>query len=233
MNDELILSNLVLVQHVARQIYKRTPRSVDMDELIAAGNLGLVDAAAKFKPARHLQFRTYATFRVRGAILDSLRALDWGSRELRVKSRAVARAQQLAAQRLGREPEADDVAVELRTSVGDYQRLLGELNGLNLGSIDELRPVDVPTGAVDPCTAAIQEQSTTRLIEAIQTLSEIQQIVVHMYYYEEFSMREVGDLLGMVESRVSQIHSKALTNLQSLLDAGSAVLLAQLREYMK
>ena len=208
------------------------PQQVEMEDLISAGIVGLMDALQKFDPEKKVQFRTYAQFRVRGAMLDSLRALDWGPRDLRRKGRAVEEAIRSLSTRLGKAPTESEVAKEMGLDLNAYQQLLGELSGL------ELRQPERDAGGGCRCRGAgsafRQARRTIRfcsvraarcgvcLPEAIAELPERERMVLTLYYYEELTMREVGATLGVVESRVSQLHSSAMARLRVALGAPAA-----------
>jgi RNA polymerase sigma factor for flagellar operon FliA len=201
-----------------------------MEDLISAGIVGLMDAMQKFDPQKKVQFRTYAQFRVRGAMLDSLRALDWGPRDLRRKARAIEEAIRSLSTALGKAPTENEVAKELGLDLHTYQQLLGELSGLELGSLNETPADDagvealalLPAGPEDDPFLQCQSSEMRRLLaEAIAELPERERMVLTLYYYEELTMREVGATLGVVESRVSQLHSSAMARLRATLRAPS------------
>jgi RNA polymerase sigma factor for flagellar operon FliA len=185
-----------------------------------------MDAFAKFDPAKKVQFRSYAQFRIRGAILDSLRTLDWSPRELRRKGRAVEEAIRLVTGRLGRAPGEAEVAVEMGLGLDEYQQLLGDLKGLEVGTLHMERNEDsgeeelayVP-GRLDedPLFRCLRGELEGRLTDAIQNLPDRERLVMTLYYYEEMTMREIGLALGVVESRVSQVHASAVAHLRSAL----------------
>ena len=221
-----MLEHLPTVRFVARQIQERLPQHVEFEELLSAGTLGLIDASRKFDPSKNVQFRSYAQFRIRGAILDSLRTLDWSPRELRRKGRAVSDAQHLLHARLGRPPAEGEVAAELGVSLVDYQQLLGELKGLEIATLNAERSEDggeeelafVPGKETDsPLFQCLDSEMRTRLAGAIDQLPERERLVMTLYYYDERTMKEIGVILGVVESRVSQIHASAVRRMRQLL----------------
>jgi RNA polymerase sigma factor for flagellar operon FliA len=224
--ERLMIEHLPTVRYVARQIHERLPQHVEFDELISAGTLGLIDASRKFDPEKNVQFRSYAQFRIRGAILDSLRTLDWSPRELRRKGRAVEEATRSLTSRCGRAPGEAEVAREMGIPLGDYQQLLGELKGLEISTLNSERSEDsgeeelafVPGKATDdPLYQCLEGEARTRLSAAIDKLAERERLVMTLYYYEERTMKEIGLVLGVVESRVSQIHAAAVEHLRILL----------------
>lgn len=224
--DQLLVEHLPTVRFVARRIHERLPQHVDMDDLISAGIVGLMDAFAKFDHAKQVQFKSYAQFRIRGAILDSLRTLDWSPRELRRKGRAVEDAVRTLTQRLGRSPVETEVADEMEMSLQEYQQLLGELKGLEIGSLNLERNEDggddelsyLPGAESDePLFRCLKGELRQRLVDAIEGLPEKERMVVSLYYHEELTMKEIGLVLGVVESRVSQIHTSAVVKLRAAL----------------
>jgi RNA polymerase sigma factor FliA len=228
--EEQLMEHLPMVRYLARRIHERLPQHVELDDLVSAGMLGLLDAIRKFDPGKKVQFRSYAQFRIRGAILDSLRTLDWGPRELRRKGRAVEEAMRAATARLGRAPLESEVAAEMRLSLGEYQHLLGDLKGLEIGTLHAERSEDSGEEELafvasnpedDPLFQCLQGELRERLIEAIEALPERERLVMTLYYYEEMTMKEIGLTLGVVESRVSQMHSSAVLHLRSMLGAPS------------
>jgi RNA polymerase sigma factor FliA len=224
--DALLLEHLPTVRYIARRIHERLPQHVELDDLVSAGVVGLIDAFSKFDHTKKVQFKSYAQFRIRGAILDSLRTLDWSPRELRRKGRAVEEAIRSTTQRLGRVPSEQEIATEMTLSLGDYQQLLGELKGLEIGSLHMERTEDsgdeelayIPGSPdEDPLFRCLHGEMKQRLVDAIEELPEKERMVLTLYYYEELTMKEIGVTLGVVESRVSQIHSSAVVRLRTAL----------------
>jgi RNA polymerase sigma factor for flagellar operon FliA len=224
--ERVLLEHLPIVRFLARRIHERLPQHVDSEDLVSAGVVGLMDAFAKFDPAKKVQFRSYAQFRIRGAILDSLRTLDWSPRELRRKGRAVEEAIRVLTARLGRAPGEAEVAAEMELNLEEYQQLLGDLKGLEIGTLhvehnessgeEELayvpgRPEE------DPLFRCLRGELEERLAAAIARLPDRERLVMTLYYYEEMTMREIGLALGVVESRVSQVHASAVMHLRAAL----------------
>jgi RNA polymerase sigma factor for flagellar operon FliA len=226
--DRLLLEHLPTVRYLARRIHERLPQHVELDDLISAGVVGLIDAFSKFDHTKKVQFKSYAQFRIRGAILDSLRTLDWSPRELRRKGRAVEEAIRAVTQRLGRAPSEPEIAAEMELTLNEFQQLLGDLKGLEIGSLHMERTEDsgdqelayIP-GAPDddPLFRCLKGELKQRLTDAIDELPERERLVLTLYYYEELTMKEIGLTLGVVESRVSQIHSAAVLRLRVALAA--------------
>ena len=223
----MLLEQLPQVRYIARRVHDRLPQHVPFDDLVHAGVIGLIDAIGKFDPSKNVQFKSYAKFRIRGAILDSLRELDWSPRELRKKARRIEEAHRTLRLKLDRSATEQEIADEIEMKLEEYQRLLGELRGLDLGSLqveagetgndDEVAvaPPDVP--AFDPFAMTLRSEMKGLLAKAIGDLNEKERQVLALYYFEELTMKEVGAALGVGESRVSQIHSAALIRVRSRL----------------
>ncbi len=223
--DALIEATLPQVKFIADRLAARLPPSVDRDDLYGAGVLGLLDAVEKFDPARGVLFKTYAEMRVRGAMLDSLRMLDWAPRSMRRRAREVEAAFQRIQQERGRAATEEEVAAALGISVHEFQSLMSELRGLSITSLDgdendESGPSPrMVSDALAHTPAALFErvESRAKLAEAIDALPERERQVVSLYYVEELTMREIGLVIGVTESRVSQIHTQAVLRLRASL----------------
>jgi len=224
--ERALLEHLPIVRFLARRIHERLPQHVDIEDLVSAGVVGLMDAFAKFDPGKKVQFRSYAQFRIRGAILDSLRTLDWSPRELRRKGRAVEEAIRALTARLRRAPGEAEVAAEMALDLEEYQQLLGDLKGLEIGTLHMERNEDsgeeelsyVPGRPEDdPLFRCLRGELEDRLGDAIANLPDRERLVMTLYYYEEMTMREIGLALGVVESRVSQVHASAVVHLRAAL----------------
>jgi RNA polymerase sigma factor FliA len=224
--ERMLLEQLPTVRYLARRIHERLPQHVELDDLVSAGIVGLIDAFSKFDHTKRVQFKSYAQFRIRGAILDSLRTLDWSPRELRRKGRAVEEAIRSVTQKLGRVPSEPEIAREMNLGLNEYQLLLGELKGLEIGSLHMERIEDSGDEELaylpgspdeDPLFRCLQGEMKQRLADAIEELPEKERIVLTLYYFEELTMKEIGLTLGVVESRVSQIHSSAVVRLRATL----------------
>ncbi len=224
--ERVLLEHLPIVRFLARRIHERLPQHVDIEDLVSAGVVGLMDAFAKFDPAKKVQFRSYAQFRIRGAILDSLRTLDWSPRELRRKGRAVEEAIRVLTARLGRAPGENEIAAEMGVELEEYQQLLGDLKGLEIGTLHAERNESsgeeemayVPgRPEEDPLFRCLRSELQERLADAIAHLPDRERLVMTLNYYEEMTMREIGLALGVVESRVSQVHASAVVHLRAAL----------------
>ena len=224
--NQLLIEHLPTVRYIARRVHERLPQHVELDDLISAGVVGLMDACSKFDNKKNVQFKSYAQFRIRGAILDSLRTLDWSPRELRRKGRAVEEAIRTLNNRLGRAPGEIELASEMGLDLSSYQQLLGELKGLEIGSLNLERTEDsgddelafIPGNPEEnPLFICLKGEMKQRLVDAIDELPEKERLVLTLYYYEELTMKEIGLTLGVVESRVSQIHSSAVVRLRAAM----------------
>jgi len=225
--ERLLLEQLPQVRYIARRIHERLPRHVPIEDLVHAGVLGLIDALHKFDRSKHVQFGSYAKFRIRGAILDSLREMDWSPRDLRRKARRLEEAHHKLRAQLGRNPSEPELAAELAMDLRGLQRLLGEIDGLEITSLRVASPRDgkeedlgeyLPDDPAEtPLVLCLRSEMKELLARAIADLPEKERQVLALYYYEELTMKEVGAVLGVGESRVSQIHSMALVRLRARL----------------
>jgi RNA polymerase sigma factor for flagellar operon FliA len=226
--ERILMEQLPQVRYIARRIHERLPRHVPFEDLVHAGVLGLIDALNKFDLSKHVQFSSYAKFRIRGAILDSLRELDWSPRELRRKGRLVDSTYSQLSGKLGRAPNESEIAHEMGIALHELQSLLAELDGLELGSLrveshrdgkEEDLTDYVPSRPEEtPFFQCLRSEMKHLLTQAISELPEKEQRVLALYYYEELTMKEVGVALGIGESRVSQIHSLAMVRLRARLN---------------
>ncbi|HEV2469738.1 MAG TPA: FliA/WhiG family RNA polymerase sigma factor [Candidatus Sulfotelmatobacter sp.] len=231
--DRILLEQLPQVRYLARRIHERLPRHVPLEDLVHAGVIGLIDALNKFDSSKHVQFGSYAKFRIRGAILDSLREMDWGPRELRRKARKVEEVHRKLSLELSRAPTENEMAAELNMSLTEFQHLLGELDSLEVGSLRVQSPWDgkeedlceyLPNAPEDtPFFRCLHSEMKDLLAKVIAELPDKEQQVLMLYYFEELTMKEVGAVLGIGESRVSQIHSLAVVRLRSRLETLMAI----------
>jgi RNA polymerase sigma factor for flagellar operon FliA len=224
--DALITETLPLIKHIAHRVATRLPSSVEIRDLINAGVLGLLDAIDKFEPERKVKFKTYAEVRIRGAILDSLRNLDWAPRSLRKKSKDLERMYAELSQKLGRPATDEEVSEAMGENLDGFYALIDQLHGLTIGSFENLTDGDdsdsylnyyPDDGSNDPYAKFQTNELTRMLSSAIDDLPEKERLVLSLYYYEEFTMKEIGALLGVNESRVSQLHTKAMLRLRGKL----------------
>jgi RNA polymerase sigma factor for flagellar operon FliA len=227
--EELIVKHAPLVKRIAAKMASRLPSSVIFDELISAGCLGLIDAIDKFDPERDVSLETYAEFRIRGAILDELRSLDWYSRSMRKKIRDIEKAVAAVEAREGRLAEDWEVAEELGMDLEKYFKQLSNIHGTALLSMDEyIKNRDNQTSSQktfqeklksrdDPSRLLFREELKKEVARAIRTLSEKEQLVISLYYQDELTLNEIGNILKLTESRICQIHTSALIKLKNKL----------------
>lgn len=222
--NRLITEQLPQVKFIARRIHDRLPRHVSLEDLIHAGIIGLLDAVQKFDPAKHVQLKSYAKFRIRGAILDSLRELDWSPRDLRRKARQLETIERRLRAEIGRAPSETELADGMDMELAEFQQFLGELRGLDVGNLqaagetesDSHRSaLEVRDPQPNPFEQYSAAEGRQRLAQAIAELPERERQVLALYYHEELTMKEIGSVLGIGESRISQIHSAAIIRLRS------------------
>jgi RNA polymerase sigma factor FliA len=224
--DELILQELPRVRYIAKRIHDRLPPSVSLDDLIHIGILGLMEAIQHYDPGKHVDLGAYAKHRIRGAILDSLRDLDWGPRMLRKKGRDLDHVRDCLQSKLGRAAEETELAKEAGVTVKELRHLEESLLRLGLSALHEQEIDDEKgesleqrpaTAELDPFSICLRGEVKELLQEAIGELPERERQVLAPYYYEELTMKEVGMVLGVGEARVSQLHSAALGRLRGSL----------------
>lgn len=227
--QRLLEEYLPLVKNVAGRMAMGFPKSVELSDLVNTGFIGLVEAMAKFDPARGVKFETYAVPRIRGAILDELRSLDWVPRSTRAKSREIDRATSKLENELGRRPSQRELAKSLKISTGDLFSAIDDVSSATVLSLDELiykeednRQVPrVETLEDVRCQSVLgdleKEELKGYLVQAISHLSEQERLVVAFYYYEELTLKEIGEVMQISESRVSQIHTKAVLKLRGMI----------------
>ncbi|HTR45964.1 MAG TPA: FliA/WhiG family RNA polymerase sigma factor [Verrucomicrobiae bacterium] len=221
--EELVLEHLPQVHHVARRIHFRLPPQVLLEDLVHAGILGLIDAIRKYDPSKNVRLKHYAEFRIRGAILDSLRLVDWSPRTLRRQARRLQSAISRFRAAAGREPSEDEIAAELDVDLATLQQLRAKLRGLDIGSLqaesgEEGREEEIErceSREEDPYHRALRSEMAELLGRAMDELPPRQRDVLALYHFHELTMKEVGRILRIGESRVSQIHSAALIRLRT------------------
>ncbi len=216
-----------LVKYVVDKISSSLPKSIEKDDLINTAIIGLYDALEKYDESRGTKFETYAIWRIKGAVLDELRAMDWASRTTRRKAREVERVCRYLDQRLGRAATEQEIAEEMNLPVSEFSRLLEEVRGAALLSLDQAVSVDEEhdlaglaemiedVDADDALELLEDEESRRLLLEAINGLQEQERLVIALYYYEEMTLKEIGETLSISESRVSQIHTRAISRLRA------------------
>lgn len=220
--DELVITHRPLVKRIANHLAARMPASVQIDDLVQSGMIGLLEAASKYDASKGASFETFAGIRIRGAMLDEIRKGDWGPRSVYRNSRRITEAVQVVEARLGRDARDSEVARELNVKIDEYYTILSDLRGCRLFSFEELfdseeSRMQARSGDRGPSADIQEEKFKTALIEAIDKLPEREKLVLMLYYDEEMNLKEIGKVLGVSESRVSQIHSQAALRLRSRL----------------
>lgn len=227
--NELIIEYLPLVKFIANRIAGRLPSHIEVDDLINSGIIGLIDALKKFDASLKIKFKTYAEFRIKGAILDELRALDWVPRSTRQKASRLERAYAELEQQLGRAATDTEMMEYLNIEIEEFDSLLCEARGVALISLDELRTDGdesyernlleflADPEALSPAQSLNLDQIYRIVSETIDQLPEKERLVISLYYYEELTMKEIGEIMDITESRVSQIHTKAILRLRGRL----------------
>jgi RNA polymerase sigma factor for flagellar operon FliA len=222
----LIEEHVALVRYLAARVGSKLPPGIEVDDLVGAGMLGLIDAAEKFDPSRGTRFRTYAERRIRGSILDHLRSLDWAPRSLRRRARELDAAHDQLERDRGRAVDVSEVAEYLDINICELQSLVSDINSVQMASLqafecdgdagDRLQSLpDSPDES--PFAVYERHELRQRLAAAVELLPEKERLVISLYYVEELTMKEIGSIIGVNESRVSQIHSKAVGRLRNSL----------------
>jgi RNA polymerase sigma factor FliA len=223
--ERLILEHLPQVRLIARRIQERLPENITLEDLISTGVLGLISAIDNFDPEQGVKLKTYAEYKIRGAILDSLRGLDWAPRQRRRQSKQIEAAIAAAEQRLQRCPTEEDVAEQLKISIGEYHEWLVEIRGLNIASLEYAGGENnkdllqyIPDESEQLPSALLERSELERLLaEGIESIPEIERTVLSLYYHEELTLREIAQVIKLHESRVSQLKSQAILRLRSNL----------------
>lgn len=223
--EELVVQYLPLVKHVAARLAMGLPAHIEMDDLYSYGVFGLLDALSKFDPSRGVKFETYAFTRVKGAILDGLRAMDWVPASMRQRARQVEEAYGRLEARLGRSAADEEIAEELGVSTGELGRVLADIERASLLSLDELwgddageeyalRDLVRDENAADPTQSAEWRNREEILAGAVDRLPERERMVLTLFYYDGLTPKEIGAVLGVSVSRISQLHSRAVLRLR-------------------
>lgn len=225
--EELIKSYLPLVRKVVHRLSGRLPKDIDIKEMLNSGIIGLVDALEKYDPRHETNFATYAQFRIRGAILDSFRSQDWLPRSLRFKSHKIEAAYQKIEQKLGRPATDEEVARDLGIDVEDLRKMLGEVGSIVMLSFEELgfghgeerfqASEWLSSSTEDPLHNILGGEKVELIARSLDRLPEKERLVISLYFYEELNLKEIGEILGVTESRASQIRSRALIRLKNYL----------------
>lgn len=222
----LIKDHLYLVDILSGRMVTQVPAFMNRDDIRSAGMMGLIDAANKFKPERKILFKTFAEYRIRGAILDEMRKLDWFSRSLREKQTNISRCMTELERELGRCPDEREMADRMKISLEQYQKMLGQVSHLGCVSLNEtLDHSDTGSSFQDALIDTHKSASPANILEdhelsksialILENLSEKERIVISLYYYEELTQKEIAEVLGVSEGRVSQLHSQALIKLKT------------------
>lgn len=228
--DELVVNHLKVVKYVAGRMAIHIPSSIEMNDLMGWGALGLMDAVEKFDHTQDVKFSTYATIRIRGSIIDQIRTLDWAPRSLRAMARKVGNAREKLRQQKGSEPNTDEIGEELETSGKEVEQCIAQVQTAQVLSLDdylpgdegeESRKVDITAdaNAKTPVTEAEATERRERIALVILELPDQQQKVLNLYYYEELTLKEIGAVLGVSESRICQVHSAAVKQLKIAIEA--------------
>jgi len=226
--DEIIIEYAPLVKYIAQKIASRLPSNIELDDLISCGVIGLMDAIQKFDPSRDNKFKTYAEFRVRGAILDELRAQDWVPRSVREKSKMVEKAYAKLESEFGRPATDEEMCKELNCTQDEFHDLLNKAKSVSLLNIDDSASFNrgdkkLMAGLMEdsrsnnPFSAVSYKNSRDKIKEGIMALPEKQRLVLSLYYYEDLNLKEIGQVLDVTESRVSQLHTQAIMKLRGKL----------------
>jgi RNA polymerase sigma factor for flagellar operon FliA len=228
-SEETIKTYLPMVRFVAEKIHRRLPPGVDLESLVHSGVVGLLEALERFDPRRGVDFEIYARYRIQGEVMQCLRSLDWVSRSVRAWGRKMEAARAKLAGQLAREPMAEEMAKELELPLENYYRLDQQVNDAILLSLEDLSPaaeVDwertqekyAANGLLDPLSFVESKDLVEKLAAAINTLPEREQLVVTLYYHEEMTLREIGEILELSEGRICQIFAQAVGRLRTALD---------------
>ncbi|MEK6531045.1 MAG: FliA/WhiG family RNA polymerase sigma factor [Deltaproteobacteria bacterium] len=225
--DKLLIDNLHIVKIIAYQVAMNLPPHIDVNDLMSAGTIGLLEAIDRFDVSKGVQFNTYASIRVRGAIMDELRSMDWMTRSMRDKSNQLEKAFMAVEKKTGRPAETDEVANFLGISIDDLHSILSEVSALSVFSLEDigvnhdegmdiLECIKDPEGK-DPMAVAKLNQIKRRVAEAVEGLPEKEKLIVSLYYYDELTLKEIGKVLEITESRVCQLHSQTMHRLKARL----------------
>jgi len=227
--EELILKYSPLIKYVAGRLAMRLPPNISQDDLISSGVIGLMDAIEKFDPSKKIRFKTYAEFRIRGAILDELRSLDWIPRSIRKTTTELEKTYEYLEKELNRPAEDKEVAEALGISIEKFHKLLDKTKSITFLDIETVRrrmpdnnendlfDLIADDSEIDPFALFNKTEIKEILIKAIIALPEKEKTVTSLYYYEDLTMREIGEIMGYTESRISQVHTKAMLMLRARL----------------
>jgi RNA polymerase sigma factor FliA len=221
LRDRLIVMYSPLVKYVAGRLGSGLPAHVDEGDLVSYGLLGLIGAIERYDPERDIKFETYAIARIRGSIIDELRALDWVPRSVRSRAREIERAIATLEAKLGRAPTDEEISAKVGITIDELEESLTDIARSSIAALDELWSVSGEGDQVSLLDTLDETELREILGDAISRLPEREKLVITLYYYEELTLREIGEVLGVTESRISQLHTKAILRLKARL-AGAA-----------
>ena len=225
--ERLILEHLPQVRLIARRIHERLPESVSIEDLISTGTLGLIAAIDRFDASHNVKLKTYAEYKIRGAILDSLRGLDWAPRQQRKRTKQIESAISAVEQRLHRVPTEEEIAEQLNVTIEEYHEWLVDVRGVNLGSLETNSPEEDGRDLLkyisdneESWPSRLLERSELQklLAEAIEKMPYTEKVVLSLYYHEELTLREISKVVSLHESRISQLKSQAILRLRSYIE---------------
>jgi RNA polymerase sigma factor for flagellar operon FliA len=228
--EEVILEHTPLVRYVVNRISVRLPSHIDLDDLYSTGVMGLMDAVEKYDPDKNCKFKTYAEFRIKGAILDQLRSLDWVPRSVRQKGRQLENAYVDVERRVGRTATENEVAESMGLEMDKFHTLVNQVRGISMINLEEVRGTNSDGDSAGTFSDIIEDVNSENPFDSINTLEkknvisdtigslpEKERLVLSLYYYEDLNMKEIGSILGITESRVCQIHTKSVMRLRTKL----------------
>jgi RNA polymerase sigma factor for flagellar operon FliA len=230
--EHMVIQYAPLIKYIASRLALRLPSHIALDDLISSGILGLIDAVHKFDPGKNISFKTYAEFRIKGAILDELRSLDWIPRSVRKKSHLIEKAYAELEKSLGRPAEPEEVCAALGVELEEFYQLLDETKSVSLVDLEGVWKAlrtgpDLPDSNLpeilqdenvrDPYLALHFSELQDLLVRAIEGLPDKEKLLISLYYYEELTMKEIGHIMGYTESRISQLHTQAMLRLRGKL----------------
>jgi RNA polymerase sigma factor FliA len=234
--EQVILHNLPQVYYIARQVHARLPQQVPLEDLVQAGVIGLIEAVRSYDPSKLVPLKSYTKFRIRGAILDNIRELDWGSRRLRHQGRQIEEAISSLSKKLGRQPEEQEIADEMGISIEELHATAREIDGAILvgqqvnSMHDGAEKQDLieaaPSRDENPFELCMRTEIKEKVAKAVKTLSPKEQMIVSLYYKDGLTMKEIALVMRVGESRISQIHTLAITKLRATLENAALVAFA-------
>jgi RNA polymerase sigma factor for flagellar operon FliA len=229
--EQMVLQYAPLIKYIASRLALRLPSHISQDDLVSSGIIGLMDAIQKFDPTKNINFKTYAEFRIKGAMLDELRSLDWTPRSVRKKSHLLENAYAQLQKSLGRPAEAEEVAQLLGLELEEFHQLLDETKTVSLVALEGRKIGGGPMGLAESDLPEILPDKNVRdsflevhfaelqevMVQAIESLPDKEKLLISLYYYEELTMKEIGEIMGYTESRISQLHTQAVYRLRHKL----------------